>query len=163
MRTLLILLTSGFVFGAGTARAETMYVKSPTAELKNSTAANAQVLAQLSRGAACNVVSKQGNWVQVQVSGKTGWVYKFKLSISKPSGGDTLLAGLGGGGAGAREGSTAASIRGLSPTSERYAGRANIGPQHVEMVKHMESVKISPNEVQAFLRTGRLGEYGGTP
>ncbi|MFH1262458.1 MAG: SH3 domain-containing protein, partial [Pseudomonadota bacterium] len=132
-----------------------------TAELKSSTAANAQVLAQLSKGTAVNVVSKQGNWVQGSAAGKTGWVYKFKLATSKPSDGGTLLAGLGGGGASAREGSTASSLRGLSPTSEKYAGRASIGPAQVAMVKHMESIKVSKAEVEQFLKAGKLGEFGG--
>ncbi len=153
------LILGALLLASVEARAETMYVKSPTAELKSSTSANAQILAQFSRGTSLNVILKQGNWIQVQTGGKKGWVYKFKLSPTKPSGGDNLLAGLGGGGASAREGSSAASIRGLSPTSEKYAGRANIQPQHVEMVKHMESMKVSQNQVQEFLKAGKLGEY----
>jgi hypothetical protein len=92
---------------------------------------------------------------------KKGFVYKFKLSAKKPSSGSGsgLLAGLGGGGASAREGSSAASIRGLSPTSEKYAGRANIRPEHVAMVKHMESVRIAKPEIESFLKAGKLGEY----
>jgi uncharacterized protein YgiM (DUF1202 family) len=156
-------LLAGLILFARLASAEILYVKTPNTELKSSTAANATVLAKLPAGAAVNVTSKQGSWVQGNVAGKSGWIYKFKLSTSKPSSGGNLLAGLGGGGASAREGSTAASIRGLSPTSEKYAGRVNIGPQHVGMVKHMESMKVSPAEVERFLKEGKLGEFGGTP
>ncbi|MFH1016778.1 MAG: SH3 domain-containing protein [Pseudomonadota bacterium] len=144
-----------------TLSAETLYVNSPTADLKSSTAASASVLAQLPRGTGVNVIGRTGSWVQVNAGGKTGFVYKFKLVAKKPSasGGSGLLAGLGGGGATAREGSTATSIRGLSPTSEKYAGRAAIKPEDVKMVKHMESVRVSKAELDAFLKDGKLGEY----
>jgi uncharacterized protein YgiM (DUF1202 family) len=152
------------ISGFSSALAETLYVKTPSAELKNSTAATAQVVAQLPRGTALTVKSKQGNWIEVTAGGKTGWVYRFKVSTTKPSGGGgDLLAGLGGGGAKAREGSTAVSMRGLSPTSEKYAGRANITPAHIDMVKHMEAVKVDQAQVATFLKDGKLGEYGDQP
>jgi hypothetical protein len=157
------ILFAGLLLCTQTAFGETLYVKTPNTELKSSTAASATTLATLPAGAPVNVLSKKGSWVQGSVSGKTGWIYKFKLATSKPSGGGNLLAGLGGGGASAREGSTASSIRGLSPTSEKYAGRVNIGPQHIGMVKHMESMKVSRADVAAFLKAGKLGEFGGTP
>ena len=139
-----------------------MYVKSPTADLKSSASASAEVLASLPRGTAVSVARKQGSWVQASAGGQEGWIYKFKLSTSKPSSGGGALSGLGGGSVAAREGSSAASIRGLSPTSEKYAGRANIGPQHVAMVKHMESLQVSESEVKVFLKAGKLGEYAET-
>ncbi|HLG19377.1 MAG TPA: SH3 domain-containing protein [Bdellovibrionota bacterium] len=157
-----LFLLGAWVFAAPAWAQKAMYVKAPSAELKSSTAASAQVLATLSRGAKVDVQSTQGSWVKASAAGKQGWIYKFKLSTTKPSG-ENALAGLGGGGASAREGSTAASIRGLSPTSEKYAGRANIGPAQVQMVKRMESIHVGPQEVEAFLRAGKLGEFSGSP
>lgn len=137
----------------------TMYVKSPTAELKSSTDLSGQVVATLNRGTKVSAGATTGNWTQVTAEGKKGFVYKFKLSKSKPSSGDSTLASMGGGGASAREGSTATSIRGLSPTSEKYAGRSKIDAKHVEMVKHMESQRVTQVDVESFLKAGKLGEY----
>jgi len=141
------------------AKAKTMYVKSSNVSLKSSNKSSAKVLTKLSRGTSVSVLTKKGRWYEVKTKGKTGWIYKYKLSTKKPSKG-SALAGLGGGGASAREGSSAASIRGLSPTSEKYAGRANIGREHVAMVKHMEQVRVSKATVEGFLKAGKLGEYG---
>ena len=156
----MLFLCVGALFSGSLWAATKMYVNaSPSADLRSSPAATAQVLAQLPRGTEVSVLSQQGSWCETLAAGKKGWIYKFKLSSSKPASGSGMLAGLGGGGAAAREGSTAASIRGLSPTSERYAGRAKITPQDVAMVKHMESLRVSPKEVNEFLRAGHLGEY----
>ena len=43
------------------------------------------------------------------------------------------------------------------------AGRAATKPEHIQMVKRMESGKVSQAEVDAFCKEGKLGEYGGTP
>ncbi len=151
-----------FLF-AVTAHAATMYVKSPTADLKSSTDASATVVTQLKSGTKVETLEKQGKWYRVSAVGKQGWIYEFKLSATAPSGGSDFLVALGGGGATAQEGSSAASIRGLSPTSEKYAGRAKITKKEVAMIKHMESIHVPPAEVETFLREGKLGEYGGTP
>lgn len=140
-----------------------MYVKAPSVSVKSSTAANATILADLPQGTEVFVINTKGKWVQARVGSITGWIYKFKLTTERPAKTSQLLAGLGRGHVSAREGSTASSIRGLSPTSEKYAGRVRIQPQHIAMVKHMESVKIDKAEIQKFLQEGRLGEYSEVP
>ena len=144
------------------ALAETVYVNAKTAPLKSDKTASSSVIAELKRGDELSVIKKEGNWYQVRTKqGKTGWIYSFKITTKKPEKGAGLLEelGRGTGTVTAKEASTSASIRGLSPTSERYAGRANIRAEHIAGVKKMETFRVSQEDVERFLKEGRLGEY----
>jgi hypothetical protein len=57
------------------------------------------------------------------------------------------------------EASTSASIRGLSKISEDHARRQKTRPEHIRAVSEMEKFTIPPDEIDEFLREGKLGEY----
>ena len=78
-----------FVFavaGPGlSAWAETLYVRTPTAKLRSGKAALDRVLATLKRGAAVEVIGREGLFVHVRTAEKKeGWVYNRRLSKEKP-------------------------------------------------------------------------------
>jgi len=144
------------------ALAETMYVKSAKTKMTAEASARSKSLGYLSAGQAVNVVAKEGKFIKVSVGGKTGYIFKFKLTSSAPSGG--------GGGGGldaltgnqkmaAAESSSGSSIRGLSPISENYAKGHGISADHVASVKQMESLSFSSSQVEAFQEQGELGPY----
>lgn len=143
----------------GNVFAETLYAKSSSTKLQASASATSDVVALLKKGAAVNVLEKDGKFYKVSVGGKEGWVFKFKLSSAKPASGGEL-DGLVGSQKVAASGSTSgSSIRGLSPVSEDYGKRKGIGPEHIQAVKDMEQRQVNPKELDKFLEEGKLGEY----
>ena len=105
--------------------------------------------------------SKKGKFYEVtEPGGKKGWVFKFKLTSKKPSGGGSGLSGVVGERKVADSGSASgSSIRGLSPVSEEHAQKKGISQSDINAVKQMESVQISSSAVDQFLSGRKLGEY----
>jgi len=147
---------------APAALAETLYVKKSATKLQESASASSKVVATLSQGTAVEVVNKSGNFYQVTApGGKKGWVFKFKLSdkAAEAGGGSGLLDALGGQQMAARESASGSSIRGLSPISEEHAKSKGISQGSIDAVKQMEAFKVSTQDVDAFMKAGKLGEY----
>jgi len=150
----LFLLLLLFAF-AGTAAAASLYVRANGTELKDKASPGGAVLTKLDIGTKVDVVAKEGSWVKVTVKGKTGYIFGQKLSEDKP---DKERFG-GAVAATASEGDSALALRGLSPTSEKYAERNKIKPSDIAAVKEMEKRKATADEIDRFLREGKLGEY----
>ena len=122
------------------------------------------VLATLNLGDAVTVLSEEGRLAQVKTTkGKTGWVFKFRLTTKKPStGGGLGLSGLKGRKTiAARESRAGGSIRGLKESTEQYAKTKHIKQEHRDAVDRMEELLISPNELVEFKKAGNLGEFSG--
>jgi uncharacterized protein YgiM (DUF1202 family) len=151
---------------AGTGYAETLYVKKTGTKLQAEDSAKSDVLAKLEKGTPVTVVKKLKRFYQVsEPGGKTGWVFKFKLTSKAPEasggGADELLGALGGKQKiAARESSSGSSIRGLTPVSENHAKKRGISAVDIQSVRQMETYRISEKEMDQFLKEGRLGEYG---
>jgi len=161
--TICVLVMFGW---AGVVQAETLYAKKPDVKVTADKSPRSKVIATLSMGDAVKVVEKDGRAYRVKLSsGKTGWVFKFKLSADKPSGGGSgrsLFAGLSGGsGISAREARSGGSIRGLKRTSDEYVKTKNIDPAHMKSVEKMEQRVISPEKLTKFKQRGELGEFSG--
>lgn len=145
---------------ATSAAAASLYVRANGTDLKDKAGPGGGTLAKLEIGTKCEVVAKEGAWVKVTVKGadkkeKTGYVFGAKLSEDKPDKerfGGTVTAS-------ASEGDTAMALRGLSATSEKYAERSDIKPEDIAAVKAMEKRKVAQEEIDKFLREGKLGEY----
>jgi len=108
------------------------------------------------------VVKRDDRWLQVLTTkGVTGWIYSTNVSSSKPMGGDNELAALGQSvrRTDASAVTASAGARGLDKASEDYAKRSGITQQQRDAVDRMTAYKISDEEIQAFLKYGRLGEY----
>ncbi|MBC8286390.1 MAG: SH3 domain-containing protein [Nitrospinae bacterium] len=145
------------------ASAETWYVKKSSTKLQAKASARSEVLSKLQKGTAVKVKKKAGKFFQVSTGGKTGWVFRFKLSKKAPAGGQAdgdVLATLGGEQKmNARESASGSSIRGLSPISEQHARKKGATDESIQAVKNMETFKVRPEELDRFLEEGKLGEY----
>ena len=162
-----ILIYGGLMLGffAATASAETMYAKKNSVKVTAEKSPTSTVVTTLHLGDQVEVLKKSGRQYQVKLSsGKTGWVFKFKLSKEKPSGkrGGSSLSGLTGKNVVvAQEARAGGSIRGLKETTERYAERKQISPAHRRSVDKMEQLVISDEELAQFQKAGGVGEYVG--
>jgi len=111
------------------------------------------------------VLAEEGRLAKVKTAtGKTGWVFKFRLTEDKPStsGGGLGLSGLTGRKTiAARESRAGGSIRGLKESTEQYANTKNIKQEHRDAVDRMEAFSIPPNELMQFKKAGNLGEFSG--
>jgi uncharacterized protein YgiM (DUF1202 family) len=157
-----LLLGLGF---ASEIAAQTLYVKKSGTKLQASDSAKSEVIAILSKGTPAKVIEKARKFYKVSAGGKTGWIFKFKLTAKAPvksGGGDVGILGALGGRQkiAANEASSGSSIRGLSPISERRAKNKGISDQDIQAVKDMEAFHIDPKAMDKFLREGKLGEYG---
>jgi uncharacterized protein YgiM (DUF1202 family) len=62
------------------AGAETWYVKKSATKMQPEASARSEVLGKLQKGTPVKVKKKSGKFFQVSSSGKTGWVFRFKLT-----------------------------------------------------------------------------------
>ena len=166
-RFLLILscLSLTLTFMPSPAQAETMYAKKNGVKVTAEKSPTSKVVGTLNTGDQVQVVKKEGRQYQVKLSnGKSGWVFKFKLSSKKPagkSGGSSLSALTGKTTIAARESRSGGSIRGLKETTENYAQGKNIDPSHRRSVDAMEAFLVSDGELAQFQQAGRVGDYSG--
>src|SRR5690348_5692264 len=81
------------VLSATTALAETVWVKSETAEVRTGKAAIYPVVAKPKKGAELTVVASEGKWIKVQIDPQTqGYIFENAISSDKVSGsGGNLL------------------------------------------------------------------------
>ena len=146
----------------GPAFGETLYVAAKSAQLRSGKTSLDPVVAGLKRGEPLEVVTRDNRWLQVQTAkGIKGWIYDNKVSASKPTGRDNELAALGRSfrRTDASDVTASAGARGLDKASGDYADRSGLTQQHRDAVDRMTAYKIPDEEIHAFLKSGRLGEY----
>lgn len=156
---LVLLLVPGFV------SAQTMYASKDEVKVTEEKSPMSAVVETLRLGDQVRVLEKSDRHYKIQArSGKTGWVFKFKLSdqkVGSGSGGDILSGLTGETRIAAREASTGGSIRGLKETSEQYAATKHIDPASRDAVQRMEDRAISREDLLKFQREGSVGEFSG--
>jgi len=152
-------------FMPSVAQAETMYAKKSGVKVTAEKSPTSKVVGTLDTGDRVQVIKKDGRKYQVKLpNGKSGWVFKFKLSDSKPAGksGGSSLSGLTGKTTiAARESRSGGSIRGLKETTEQYAQGKNIDPSHRRSVDAMVAFSVSDSELAQFQKAGGVGDYSG--
>lgn len=144
--------------------AATLYAKKDDVNVTAEKSPTSAVVATLNLGDAVTVISEEGRLLKVKTSsGKTGWVFKFRLTEEKPStGGGSGLSGLTGRKTiAARESRAGGSIRGLKESTEQYAQSKQIKQEHRDAVDRMEAFSIGPEELRQFKKAGNLGEFSG--
>ena len=158
-------LVLALLFIPGLSQAETMYAKKNGVKVTAEKSPTSKVVGKLNTGDQVQVIKKVGRKYQVKLpNGKSGWVFKFKLSSKKPagkSGGSSLSALTGKTTIAARESRSGGSIRGLKETTENYAKGKNIDPAHRRSVDAMEAFSVSDAELAQFQQAGRVGDYSG--
>ena len=150
---------------AGNLFAETMYAKKDQVNVTADMSPTSTVVATLRLGDPVEVIEKSGRQYKVKLrTGKSGWVFKFKLDDKPPDvkKGDSGLSGLGGDNVVvAKEARAGSSIRGLKETTEQYAEKKQISPTDRRSVERMEQRTVTSTELDQFKREGRIGEYAG--
>jgi len=161
--SLFIVLLIGLSLSAGVALAETVYVQAKTVKLRAGKTSLDSVVANLKFGEPLEVLRKDGTWLEVQTgTGAKGWIFAGKTTATKPAGSDDDdLARLGKSFRRTEAGdvTAAAGARGLDKASEGYANRAGITQRDRDAVDRMAAYRMSDQEVDDFLKEGRLGEY----
>ncbi len=153
-------------FAAGPVSAETMYAQKGQVKVTEDKSPLSKAVATLEAGDPVEVLEKSDRHYKVRApNGKSGWVFKFKLSDEKPGG------GKGGSGAlslltgestiAAREARSGGSIRGLKEVSEAYAKNKKIDPAHKLAVDRMDQLVITRDEMIQFQKEGSVGEFAG--
>lgn len=144
--------------------AATWYAKKDGVKVTAEKSPTSAVITTLTLGDSVTVLSEAGRLAKVKTStGKTGWVFKFRLSEEKPSSGSGIgLSGLTGRKTlAARESRAGGSIRGLKESTEQYAKDKQIKQEHRDAVDRMEAFSIPPNKLMEFKQSGNLGEFSG--
>ena len=144
--------------------AATFYAKQDKVKVTAKPSPTSTVIATLSLGEAVTVLAEKGRLVKVKTAKKkVGWVFKFRLASKKPSArSGSRLSGLTGRRTvAARESRAGGSIRGLKESTQEYAKRKQIKPEHQQAVDKMEAFALSPEELTQFKKDGQLGEFAG--
>jgi uncharacterized protein YgiM (DUF1202 family) len=160
----IILLTMGTWMLPASNWAATLYAKQNDVNVTADKSPTSTVVGTLKLGDAVTVLAEDGRLINVKLpNGKTGWVFKFRLTEDKPSSGSGLgLSGLTGRQTmAAREARAGGSIRGLKESTEQYAKDKQIKQEHRDAVDRMEAFSIAPDELMQFKKAGNLGEFSG--
>ena len=162
LKFLSAVLAVGLWLAADPAPAEPVYVQAKTAQLRAGKTSLDKVTANLRYGDELEVLRRDGTWIEVKTgAGDRGWIFANKVSSTKPSGGDSDLAALGKSfrRKEASDVTASAGSRGLDKVSEGYAKQAGITKDVQDSVDRVTAYRITDQEVEDFLRKGRLGEY----
>lgn len=137
-----------------------MYINSKYAKLRDGRTSSSKVLATLNYGDSVQTLQEQSGFVQVKAGAQTGWVAKAWTSTALPTraqwaeqmGRESRNATLGG--------ITATTgARGLGAQGEALARTKGDRDTAITQVKALDQVSVAPEEVDAFLQTGQLGDY----
>jgi hypothetical protein len=133
--------------------------------LKSEATATSADIVPLEVGAQVQVLETAGRWLKVQTSAqKVGWVFAGRLSSTPPvaevAAGDGLFA------ASAQQSQieiaqadSARSVRGLSAETESYAKERGTPLEYRKALDQILARQVGKQEVAAFMRAGKLGEY----
>ena len=160
----IIVVYGGIFFLPTLSWAATLYAKQDGVKVTAEKSPTSAVVTTLALGDPVTVLSESGRLAKVKTSsGKTGWVFTFRLSSTKPSAkSGSGLSGLTGRRTiAARESRAGGSIRGLKESTEQYAKDKQIKQEHRDAVDRMEAFSVTPTELTQFKKTGNLGEFSG--
>lgn len=145
---------------------EKRWVSSEGTTLKSEASATSENVADVQVGAEVTVVESGGRWLKVRTgAGKEGWVYAGRISDTPPAG---EVSGSDGGIFGdsmkksqinTAKADSARSIRGLSPGAAQYAKDRGTPEMYKKALDVVLARKVSPRELKAFLKEGKIGEY----
>jgi hypothetical protein len=157
---LMVMMLSATAFYTTLASAaETVYyVQSTNASILAAPKFGAKVISKATKGDTLTSVSQEGRWVKVKVDGKIGYISSFLVSNHPPLAKQTVIK--------ANEEeikpsvrrrassfTSAAAARGL--TTDGNKEEADKNAPNYQAVDKMESMKVSPAEVNKFKETGK--------
>ena len=137
--------------------AETVIVKIQSTNLRQEPKFYSVSLAVLRAGENLTKVTQQGDWIQVRTSaGATGWIHSSAVETKKFN----LLAMDKGLKTQASASEVALASKGFNKQVEQ-SYRSKHAEANFAAVDKMLLLKVQPMDVEAFLKKGKLGEFGG--
>lgn len=167
MRKTVVSMLALMLVLAGTASLaeEKRWVSSDGTTLKSEASVSSADVSPLPVGMELSVIESGGRWLKVKTSsGKEGWVYAGRVADTPPSAevtgesglfGDTLQSSQ----IKTAKADSARSIRGLSPEVDQYAKQRGTPESFKKELDKVLARKVSPKELRAFLKEGKIGEY----
>jgi uncharacterized protein YgiM (DUF1202 family) len=137
--------------------AETVLVQLKTTNVRKDPKFTASTLATVKAGEALEKLQTQSGWVQVRTSGGVvGWVHSSAVTAKKLN----LTSSDSGLQTQASAGEIALAAKGFNKQVEDKYRQANPYLDFAA-VDALERIRPTAAEIEAFLRAGRLGEFGG--
>ena len=150
-----LLATAGSA-GAALAAGAAAYTKRFKTTLLAEPSPLAKPAGELPLGRKVAVREVRGNWLRVSDGPAAGWVFAGNLSETKPA----ENKGLDGVPLMASDTTATAAARPLTPAAEDYAVRQNLVGARDDLNWLLEQSRgVTPEDVEAFLRTQKKGEY----
>jgi len=138
------LFVAGHFLSPASARGATIYVKKAKTKMAEKQSARSRTVKILGKSTPVKVLKKR-RFFKVSTGGKTGWIFKFRLTAKAPAGlsqDEDFLDTLGGEQRmAAKESASGSSIRGLSPTAEKHALKKGTSRESIDGVKQMNRYK----------------------
>ncbi len=156
----LILAVVGTLLLAGSAYAEesTYYVQSNNATVRSGASFGAKVIAKVAKGQALTSTAKEGNWLKIKVDGKEGYISAYLVSSQPPLERQGVIKAdetqeiAPSARRRASSFTSAAAARGLTNDENSREGDTKTD---FKAVDKMESLKVTPAEVNKFKETGK--------
>lgn len=142
-----------------------LWVSSERAKLKSDKSASSETIATVKLGTEVSVLGSEKRWYKIRVpSGEEGWMYRGRLSQSPPAKevqeeSENLMTSLTDSKIQADEADTSRSMRGLSRETEEYAKNRGTPASYQKALDGVLAMSVSENELETFLRQGKIGEY----
>ncbi|MDP6231903.1 MAG: hypothetical protein QF913_06990 [Nitrospinaceae bacterium] len=119
-------------------------MKKAKTKMAEKQSARSRTVKILGKGTPVKVLKKR-RFFKVSAGGKTGWIFKFRLTAKAPAGlsqEEDFLDTLGREQRmAAKESASGSSIRGLSPTAEKHALKKGTSRESIDGVKQMNRYK----------------------
>lgn len=150
---------------SATASGESRWVLGAGTVLKSEAAATSADILPLMVGDKVTVLESSGRWLKVKTLAKqTGWVFAGRLSSTPPvaevaATNDIFAASAQQSQIEIAQADSARSIRGLSAETASYAKERGTPQEYRQALDQILARRVSKDEVTAFMRAGKLGEY----
>ena len=157
MKKQLMMFITGLLYATLSYADTSYYVQSTNATVRSGPSFGAKVIAKVSKGQMLSSTSKSGDWIQVKIDGKEGYISHLLVTTHPPLDKTTVIK------ADEQEikptarrrassFTSAAAARGLTDEEKKREG---IEKADYKAVDKMEAVKVTPEEVKKFKETGK--------
>ncbi len=156
-----------FFFAVVSAAGEKVWVSAKGAKLKADKKASAETIKKLPMGTGLKVLDFQKRWYKVSTNElETGWIYRGKVAKTPPATDDDmeedLLGDLDESGIMLAAADTSRSIRGKKKKGDddNNTSKAILeSDEYLEALNRVLSFYTSDDEIDVFLKQGKIGEY----
>ena len=157
MKKQLMMLITGLLYASLSFADTSYYVQSTNATVRSGPSFGSKVITKVSKGQMLSSTSKSGDWIQVKIDGKEGYISHLLVTTHPPIDKTTVIK------ADEQEikptarrrassFTSAAAARGLTDEEKKREG---VEKADYKAVDKMEAVKVTPDEVKKFKETGK--------